>query len=344
MARKNGGIVMFSLRRSLGSWPLLFGVIALFAAPCLAMAEGKKDDAKPGVAVVSVKTPVSAGDRAIVESSVVKGLEAAGWKVLDLAETTRLVGDHKTLLKCTGEVCSVMLARATKAYYLVWADVSENNHKYTISLKLFDAANAARPMARADDECGANDLDRRMARAAEFTGREAILILDELAHPDVVPAGKEPAVAVVSIKMSPSADDDRDGIESGLTRGLELAGWDVLNVSRTTRTISERTDLRDCVSDACTGEIARLVQAPYLVRAGVKTGKDRRRYTISLSLFDAANPSKPLAREDAECVDLSPDCPPLANKVDHAARELGRKGIKLVLRDLVPQAGPSLSP
>ena len=339
MARKNAGTVMFSLRRSLGSWPFLFGVIAVLAAPCSAMAQGKKDDAKPVVAVVSVKTPPTfAGDRAAVETSVAKGLEAAGWKVLSLAETTRLVGDNKTLLQCSGEVCAVQLARVTKAYYMVWAEAIENRRKYTISLKLFDAANAGKPMAKERDECAAKELASKMALAAELAGREAIMILDELAHPDVVPGGKGPQVAVVSVKLPPAVIDDREGIESGLARGLELAGWEVLNISETTRMIGDRKDLRDCVSETCTAESARLTKVPYLVRAAVKMGKNK--FTYNLSLFDAANPGKTLAREDQECVDLAPDCPPVANKIDQVARELGRKGIKLVVRDTGTQPAP----
>jgi hypothetical protein len=128
--------------------------------------------------------------------------------------------------------------------------------------------------------------------------------------------------------MPPSVAGDREGIEAGLARGLELAGWDVLGVPKTMQLIADRKDLGDCASDICTLEIGRLTKAPYLVRAGVKLGKNK--YTVSLTLLDTANPSKPLVREDEDCLDQDPACPPVAEKISHAARMLGRKGIKLM--------------
>jgi hypothetical protein len=329
MARKNAGIVMSNLRRYLGFWPFLAGVIALFAAPCSAMAEGKGADAQSVVAVVSLKTPQTlAAEQGAIETSVARGLAAAGWKVLGLAETRRLIGDQKNLLECTGELCAIELAHALKTVYLVWAEVSPSKRKYTISLNLFDAAEAEKPMASERGEFAAKDVVPKMAAAAEFTGRRALAILAELAHPDLVPGGQGPVVAVVSAKLPPSVAGDRDGIESGLARGLELAGWQALSVSETMRRTAERKDLRDCASEICTLEVGRLTKARYLVRSSVKIGKGK--YTVSLSLLDTENPSNPLAREDEECLDADPDCPPVAEKISHAARMLGRKGIKVV--------------
>jgi hypothetical protein len=335
MARKNAPIVMFSLRDFPGFWPLCFWVFATLGAPGMAAAgarEARRAEAKPVVAVVSVKTPPALdGDRAAIESSVTRGLESAGWKVIGLAETTRLVGKNKTLLGCEGELCAIELAHITKTVYLVWAEANAGKRKYNISLKLLDASDAGKPMTSEHGECSAREVAPKMELAAQLAGHEAITILEELAHPDEVPGGKGPAVALVSVKLPPSVADDRAGIESGLARGLDLAGWQVLRVSETMRLLADRKDLWDCASELCALEIGRLTKAPYLVRSSVKQGKGK--YTVSLGLFDTANPGKPIAREEEECFDHDPDCPPVAEKIDRAARTLGRKGIKLVVQD-----------
>ena len=323
----------------MGFWPPCIWVLAALVAPRVATAGDQKGDTKPVVAIVSVKTPQAlAAHRDAIESSVTQGLEAAGWKVLGLAETTRLVGDRETLLQCTGELCAIELAHATKTVYLMWAEVTASKRKYAFSLKLFDAADAEKPLASEHGEFAAKDVVAKMAVAAEFAGREAMAIVGELAHPDVVPGGKGPVVALVSVKLPPSVADDRDGIESGLARGLDLAGWQVLAVSETMRRLADRKDLWDCANEICTLEIGRLTKAPYLVRAGVKTGKNK--YTVSLGLFDTANPSKPLARQDEECLDRDPDCPPVAEKISRAARMLGRKALKVVPLESAPQTPP----
>lgn len=339
-ARKNAAIVMLSLRRFLGSWQLCVWAFAILVAPSLSTAAEKKNEPKPTVAVVSIQIPPAlAADRTAIESSVTKGLDSAGWIVLDLAETARRVGERHDLLQCSGEVCAIEIARVAKTVYQVRAEVNGSKRKYAISLKILDAADGAKPMAREHAECSAKDVASKLALAAEFAGRDALAILDDLAHPDVVPGSKRPVVAVVSVKLPPSAYEDRDGIESGLARGLDLAGWQVLDVSETNRLIADRKDLWDCTSELCTLEIGRLTKAPYVVRAGVKTGKTR--YTVNLSLFDSANPSKPMVREDEECLEADPDCPLMARKISLAARILGRKAIRIVQESAPQLAIPS---
>ena len=337
MARKNDAIVMSTLRRFLCSWLLCLGALAILVAPSSSEAADKKSDAKPSVAVVSVQIPPAlVADRTAIEASVTKGLESAGWIVLDPGEISRRVGERTDLLQCTGEVCAIELARITKTVYQARAEVSGGKRKYAISLKILDAADGGKPMARERAECSTRDVASKLALAAEFAGREALTVLEELAHPDVVPGGKGPVVALVPVKLPPAAAEDRDGIEAGLARGLDLAGWQVLDVSETNRLTADRKDLSDCATELCTLEIGRLTKAPYVVRAAVKSGKTK--YTVNLSLFDSANPSKPLVREDEECLEADPDCPLMARKVSLAARMLGRKAIKIVQENAPPLA------
>ncbi len=340
MARKNGAIVMSSLRRFLCSWPLSLWALGILVAPSPSEAADKKGDPKPSVAVVSVQIPPAlVADRTAIEASVTKGLESAGWTVLDPGETARRVGERTDLLQCAGEVCAIELARITKTVYQARAEVSGGKRKYAISLKILDAADGGKPMAREHAECSTKDVASKLALAAEFAGREALTVLDELAHPDVVPGGKGPVVALAPMKLPSAAAEDREGIETGLARGLDLAGWQVLDVSETNRLTADRKDLADCTTDLCTLEIGRLTKAPYIVRGSVKTGKTK--YTVSLTLFDSANPSKPLVREDEECIEADPNCPLMARKISHAARALGRKAINIVQANPSPVANQS---
>jgi hypothetical protein len=164
------------------------------------------------------------------------------------------------------------------------------------------------------------------------------LLLAALAIPAVHAAAAaaevKPVVAVVSLKMASSVGDDRSAIESGLARGLESAGWEVLGLAETSRLVGERKDLLLCASDTCSVEIARLTKASYLVRAVVTTGK--KKYSINLTLFDSADASKPMAREDVECLAKDP-CPPVAPNMTTAARVLGRKALKIVEESAPPQ-------
>jgi hypothetical protein len=324
MARKNAATAMHNLtRRFLVFLPLFSWAFALCAVPTVAWAEEKV------VAIVSVQTPPSlAVNRAAIESSIAKGLREARWSVLGLADTTRLVGADKSLLSCTGDVCAVQLTRVTKAHYLVWAEVVEKKRKYAVSLKLFDGTRGALPMASEYVELSAREVVPLVASAAESLGIEAAEILKDLAYPDVVPGDEHPLAAVVSVRLPALFQHAQDKAESAVGRGLELAGWEVTNVFESTRAIEERTDLLDCASETCMNEIGRITRAPYLIFAGAKMGKGK--YTVSLSLFDAANAGKPLAREEEECVDSDRDCLPVARKIFAAARELGRKAIKLI--------------
>jgi hypothetical protein len=309
-------------RRFLVFLPLFSWAFALCAEPTAAWAEDKV------VAIVSVQTPPSlTANRAAIEASVAKGLREARWSVLGLADTTRLVGEDKPLLGCTGDECAVQLVHATKAHYLVWAEVVESKRQYAVNLRLFDGTRGTLAMASEYERfSSAQKVVTRMAYLAEVLGHEATEILDDLAHPDIVPDDEHHFVAVVSVKLPTSVQHAQDKAESAVGRGFELAGWDVANVFESTRAIAERNDLRDCTSDACMAEIGRITKAPYLVLAGLKMGKGK--YTVSMSLFDAANASKPLAREEEDCADN--DCPLMARKISYAARELGRKAIKLI--------------
>jgi hypothetical protein len=328
---------MFNLmRRFLIFLPLFFVVGVLCAEPTAAWAEDKV------VAIVSVQTPPTlAADREAIEANVAKGLRAARWTVLDLADTTRLVGADKSLLNCTGDLCAVQIVRATKAHYLVWVEVTERKRQYAVSLKLFEGTKGALPMASEYGELSAKALVLQVASLATAVGREAAEIVEELAHPDGVPGENAPVVAVVSVKVPSGLQHSQDKMESGVGRGLELAGWVVTSVFESTRAVAERKDLRDCTSESCMAEISRLVGASYLVRAGVKIGKGK--YTVSLSLFDATNATKPLASEDEEASNLDPDCPPVEKKISYAARELGRKAIKLVPKSAALAMAPATS-
>jgi hypothetical protein len=315
---------MFNLtKRFLGFLPLLFVGVAL-CTPALARAEDRV------VAVVSIQTPPSlAAQRATIEANVAKGLREARWSVLDLADTTRLVGSDKALLGCTGEVCAVQLVRLTKAHFLVWADVTESKRQYAINVRFFDGTKGALPMASEYETFPSpKDVAPQIATLASAVGFEAAGILDDLAHADVVSDEGHPLVAVASVKLPPSLQHAQDKAESAVGRGLEMAGWDVASVFESTRAVEERKDLKDCVSAACMAEIGRITKAPYLVVASLVMGK--KKYTVSVSLFDAANVGRPLVHEEQDCVDGDPGCPPLARKISFATRDAGRKALTML--------------
>jgi hypothetical protein len=240
IAKKNADIFMSCMVCAPGFRLFFcFWALALLAAPCAAVAE----EAKPVAAVVSVKIPASVvQDRSAIESSVASGLESAGWQVLGLAGTTRLVGDRKDLLQCPSDTCAVEIARLTKAPFLVRAVVNATKRRYSVSLSIFDSLDASDPLAREDVECLAKDpcppVASNTAIAARILGRRAIKIVQETTPQQSSSSATAAAPASPLRRAAPAPDKSAPRVPAALSTApnteqprssvLPIVGWAAL--------------------------------------------------------------------------------------------------------------------
>lgn len=148
------------------------------------------------------------------------------------------------------------------------------------------------------------------------------------------PLGPRPAVAIASLKTSPSLTRDREALELAVVRGMTEAGFDVQAPVLSQQRLAARTDVA-CSADTCLRQLADLTATRYLIQGEIASSK--RSYSASFKLFDTTD-GRQLASETIECR-LADPCPPVADNVYEVARELGRKA-----QDEIGRAPPPAPP
>jgi hypothetical protein len=188
---------MSRIARHPGFWSAFLLVSSTLAALFGTRAEA--DEAKPLLAIVSIKIPDKSGiESDAVEKLVSAGLSNAGWNLVGTADTNRLLRERRQIDSCQSDACLFEVTRATGAEYVLRAEFMGTKSRYLLTLSIFDVASPEKPMETEVTHClkkgdGCQAFDKNVTFAATVVGRKVMMALKN--RPAAAPISTEPGTS-----------------------------------------------------------------------------------------------------------------------------------------------------